>query len=83
MTFTTGLIIFAALTLILWWAMQNQLDVGAQAHLHGGHEAHAATAATHIESDDLTRIEGIGPKINAELHNAGIHTFADLAAATP
>lgn len=29
--------------------------------------------------DDLTLIEGVGPKINSVLHNAGIHTFADLA----
>ena len=29
--------------------------------------------------DDLTLIEGIGPKINQLCHAAGIHTFADLA----
>jgi len=33
------------------------------------------------QSDDLTRIEGIGPKINELLNNAGINTFAELAAA--
>ncbi len=31
------------------------------------------------EADDLTKIEGIGPKINELLQNAGINTFADLA----
>lgn len=31
--------------------------------------------------DDLIKIEGIGPKINSILHEAGIHTFADLAQA--
>lgn len=31
------------------------------------------------KGDDLTRIEGIGPKINELLHAAGIATFADLA----
>lgn len=30
--------------------------------------------------DDLTRIEGIGPKVAEVLHNAGIHSFAQLAA---
>lgn len=30
--------------------------------------------------DDLTRIEGIGPKISATLRNAGIASFAQLAA---
>ena len=29
--------------------------------------------------DDFTVIEGIGPKINELIHNAGIHTFTDLA----
>ena len=33
------------------------------------------------QSDDLTKIEGIGPKIAEALNNAGIKTFADLAAA--
>ncbi len=31
------------------------------------------------ESDDLTKIEGIGPKIAETLDSAGIKTFADLA----
>ena len=34
------------------------------------------------EADDLTKVEGIGPKINELFQNAGIRTFADLAAAT-
>ena len=33
-------------------------------------------------ANDLTIVEGIGPKINELLHNAGIKTFAKLAAAT-
>ena len=32
-----------------------------------------------IEADDLTRIEGIGPKINSLLQAAGISTFQQLA----
>ena len=31
-------------------------------------------------ADDLTRIEGIGPKMSQALQDAGIHTFAQLAA---
>lgn len=38
----------------------------------------AEAAAAPVE-DDLTLIEGIGPKINQIFHAAGIHTFADLA----
>ena len=32
-------------------------------------------------SDDLTRIEGVGPKIGAALAAAGLATFAAVAAA--
>ncbi len=32
------------------------------------------------EADDLTRIKGIGPKIEKTLHEHGIYTFAQLAA---
>ncbi len=35
------------------------------------------------EPDDLTKIEGIGPKINEILHQAGIRHFATLAKADP
>ena len=33
-------------------------------------------------ANDLTIVEGIGPKINELFHNTGIKTFAQLAAAT-
>ena len=39
------------------------------------HEAHASHA------DDLTKLEGIGPKVAKVLNGAGIHSFADLARA--
>lgn len=42
--------------------------------------AEAAPAAA--EKDNLTRIEGIGPKIEELLHAAGINTFANLGAAS-
>lgn len=44
----------------------------------------AAKAAgfTIKNADDLTVVEGIGPKINELFKNAGINTFAQLAAAT-
>ena len=42
-------------------------------------EAQAAAAAESAEPDDLTRIEGIGPKISEILHAAGIKTFGQLA----
>jgi predicted flap endonuclease-1-like 5' DNA nuclease len=36
-----------------------------------------------VKPDDLVIIEGIGPKIAGILNNAGITTFAALAAAKP
>ena len=42
----------------------------------------AMSANEAVEPDDLTKIEGIGPKINGILQTAGIQTFAQLAEAT-
>ncbi len=42
----------------------------------------AAKKATKKKSDDLKKIEGIGPKIAGLLNEAGIASFADLAKAT-
>ena len=49
-------------------------------HRNGGqaevrHEAHTSHA------DDLTTLEGIGPKVAKILNESGIHSFADLAKA--
>lgn len=44
--------------------------------------ASSVYAAPESKVDDLTKIEGIGPKINQLLVADGIRTFADLAAAS-
>ena len=41
------------------------------------HEAHAPVE--HKEPDDLTRLEGIGPKVSKVLNEAGVRTFEELA----
>ena len=41
------------------------------------------TPAPTTAPEDLTKIEGIGPKIAETLNAAGINTYAELAAATP
>ena len=75
------------------WSDQAQLAASGdweglrawQAQLHGGVEAAPATPAP-VElppADDLTRIEGIGPKIAEILVSSGVRTFADLASVTP
>jgi hypothetical protein len=42
--------------------------------------AHVQNSAMPIGFDDLKRIHGIGPGIAQRLHDAGLHTFAQLAA---
>ena len=46
-------------------------------------EAPAGEAAAPVMEDDLSKIEGIGPKIAATLQAAGIRTYAQVAAQTP
>jgi len=45
------------------------------------HVAKTVTPQAASAKDDLKKIEGIGPKIEELFNNAGIHTFAELAAA--
>lgn len=58
------------------------------AEAHDGQAHHEAGRGTAVPltapatPDDLKIIEGIGPKIEGILHEAGIHTFAALAAAS-
>lgn len=59
----------------------EQTRVTAVSPLHTDHTETAPVAP--VPPDDLTIIEGIGPKLNEILQQAGIHTFADLSAATP
>lgn len=42
-----------------------------------------AAITAQVQPDDLTVIEGIGPKVNQLLNNAGIQTYAQLADANP
>ncbi len=46
-------------------------------------EIPAEVASAPLQPDDLTLIEGIGPKINTILHTAGVNTFTQLAALEP
>lgn len=76
------LLIFLVIVLIVWWALSRQAEDGEAAEVH--HEAPAVEAApVVVEPDDLTKIEGIGPKVQGLLNEAGIKTFAELAAKTP
>lgn len=69
------LIIFIVLVFIVWWALSRQTE----AEETGAHHHEAAASAR----DDLTKIEGIGPKVQSLLNDAGITTFSILANTTP
>ena len=68
-----ALVFFVLMVLIGWWASRNkgqQTEVPAE-----------APAAPMVEksTDDLTVLEGVGPKVAKILNEAGITSFADLA----
>ena len=46
-------------------------------------EAGRRVLGTTVRLDDLQLVEGVGPKIAGLLHDAGVTTWRDLAAATP
>lgn len=56
-------------------------ETGGEAELPEGEAAQPETAEK--VPDDLTRIEGIGPKLAKMLNEMGIYTFEDLAQADP
>jgi len=67
---------FVLMVLIGWWASRNK---GEQVEVQA--EAHAAAPMAEETADDLTVLEGIGPKVAKILSEAGIKSFADLAKA--
>ncbi|MEW6286102.1 MAG: helix-hairpin-helix domain-containing protein [Chloroflexota bacterium] len=66
---------FFLLMIIVGWLTSRRSAEQAEA----GHEAHVHSIS--IPPDDLTLIEGIGPKVAKVLNEAGIRSFADLAEA--
>jgi predicted flap endonuclease-1-like 5' DNA nuclease len=87
------LILIAALLLVWWWLRQDagedvsrrsETDMAVPSSVvEAPAEATPPPAPAVVEPavpDDLKRIEGIGPKISGLLQEAGITTFAQLAA---
>jgi hypothetical protein len=64
-----ALAFFVLMVIIGWWVSRNKKP---EAEVQ--HEAHG-----HHEADDLTKIEGIGPKVSKVLSEAGVSTFEKLA----
>lgn len=72
------LVIIVIIVLVWWWLSRKPVEAAPPP----AREAEAPLVAEVEEAvpDDLTVIEGIGPKISALLKEAGITTFAQLAA---
>lgn len=75
------LILFLLIVLIGWWASKNNAEQveGQEAAPSVPHDKPEVEKA----ADDLTSLEGIGPKVSLILNQAGYATFADLAKANP
>ena len=65
---------------LLKW--QDELNGGQGAKKATKKVAKKAAVKKAIKKDNLTKIEGIGPKIASLLNDAGIHTFAELSKAS-
>jgi len=66
-----ALAFFFLMVIVGWWVSRNKQPEAESQHEAHGHESHAA--------DDLTKLEGIGPKVAKVLGGAGISTFEKLA----
>lgn len=82
------LIIILLLALIVWFLFRDKPETQlktpppAEEKMDTPVKAEAvfeAPAGEALLPDDLTLIEGIGPKINEILHAAGVNTFSELA----
>lgn len=79
--------ILALVILFVWWALTRQAENTETPSHHSDHGhtggEHSAKASQEIinndQEDDLTLIEGIGPKISSVLKSAGIKTYRQLA----
>jgi predicted flap endonuclease-1-like 5' DNA nuclease len=71
---------FAVIVVVGWLVSRNKKQEAEPVHEH--HEEHHEEHAAHV-ADDLTVLEGIGPKVAKVLNEAGITTFAALAKADP
>ena len=69
---------FFLMVVVGWWASRNK---GEQVEVQ--HEAHHEAPKAAKSADDLTKLEGVGPKVSKILNEAGYKTFADLAKADP
>lgn len=78
------LIIIIVIILVVWWLMSRSAQTY-EADFEVSHEAESQPETPAepppTKPDDLASLEGIGPKVNRILQEAGITTFDQLAAA--
>jgi large subunit ribosomal protein L21 len=80
------LILIIVIILIVWWAMSRSTkeEPDIEAHVEDEvieDELEEVMEAAPSEPDDLAALEGIGPKVQSLLYEAGINTFTQLAEA--
>ena len=74
------LAIFVVVVIVGWMTRRkNEEEAPAEVHAPAHDDAHAEEVAA--APDNLTKLEGIGPKVSGVLAAAGYTTFAGLAAA--
>lgn len=74
---------FLLMVIVGWWSSSREGGQAEPAHELASHSQHTAQEAA-VETtgpDDLTRLEGIGPKVARLLHESGITTFSALSKA--
>lgn len=85
------IMLLVVLIVLLWWLLQGEAQgratrstvvvVSPPTAANAPVRVTLTPTASIAAVDDLTKIEGIGPKIKGVLQDAGIKTFADLAQA--
>ncbi len=72
-----ALAFFFLMVVVGWLTSKNK---GSKPEVqHEAHKEHEAPATELKSADDLTTLEGIGPKVAKVLNDIGIASFADLA----
>jgi len=74
------LIVILLIILYFWFGREEEESISEEAPKVAAEDQPVAPAPeAHAISDDLKKIEGIGPKVSSLLNDAGITTFAQLA----
>jgi len=73
------LIILLLVALIIWFINLRRSYAAEEEAVEAAPEPAAKVAAASVVADDLTKIEGIGPKISGLMKDSGVATFAAMA----